>query len=426
MRAQPCFELASSAATRRAATERRERRAALFALALGAVLFVMLFFALVAAEGVAYAATDAQDSVAADLADSVDAAIDGLDSDLFSDYIESLGEEQSSAIGFDDLKAALKSITQGEPSDFFGNFMAALAGAFGSYFLGFLPGCVSVVIISLLKSMLTGLSSGFKSSSTGEVVHIVCYSAQIVILTAGAVGVILTVTNTVNALSAFSEAVFPVLLTLLAAVGGASGAAMYQPFMGVLSGTIIKLVSVVIVPCFIASIVFAVVGNVSKEVKLGKLAKFCKSSASWLIGIVFGLFAAFLTAQGITGGVLDRLSFNAAKFAVSSYVPILGGYLSDGFDLIAASMVLVKNAVGLTGVVVLAASVLFPLLRLAVFILGLRLTAAVTEPIGDERTSAALASLADNAGLLVSALVGVGFMFFVLLMLIIGSFNPGV
>lgn len=35
----------------------------------------MLFFALVAAEGVAYAATDAQDSVAADLADSVDAAM---------------------------------------------------------------------------------------------------------------------------------------------------------------------------------------------------------------------------------------------------------------------------------------------------------------------------------------------------------------
>ena len=95
MRAQPCFELASSAATRRAATERRERRAAFFALALGAVLFVMLFFAFVAAEGVAYAATDAQDSVAADLADSVDAAIDGLDSDLFSDYIESLGEEVS-------------------------------------------------------------------------------------------------------------------------------------------------------------------------------------------------------------------------------------------------------------------------------------------------------------------------------------------
>ena len=120
------------------------------------------------------------------------------------------------------------------------------------------------------------------------------------------------------------------------------------------------------------------------------------------------------------------MSFNAAKFAVSSYVPILGGYLSDGFDLLTASLVLVKNAVGVTGVAVLAAVVLFPLLQLAAFILGLRLTAAITEPIGDTRTSSVLGALADNTGLPVTALVGVGFMFFVILMLVIGSFNPGV
>ena len=196
--------------------------------------------------------------------------------------------------------------------------------------------------------------------------------------------------------------------------------------MAVLSGTIIKLVQTVIVPAFIATIVFSVVGNVSENVKLDKLAKLFKSGAGWLVGIVFGLFAAFLTAQGITGGVLDRLSFNAAKFAVSSYVPILGGYVSDGFDLLTASLVLVKNAVGLTGVVVLLAVVLFPLLQIAVYILSLRLTAALTEPMGDARTSSVLASLADSASLLVTALVGVGFMFFVVLMLVIGSFNPGV
>lgn len=304
--------------------------------------------------------------------------------------------------------------------------MSALASALGGYFLGFLPGFISVIIVCLLKSMLAGMSSGFKNASTGEVVHIVCYSAVIVILSAAAVNVIITVTDTINALAAFSEAVFPILLTLLAAVGGSSGVALYQPFMAVLSGTIIKLVQSVIVPAFIATIVFSVVGNVSKSVKLDKLAKLFKSGAGWLIGIVFGLFAAFLTAQGITGGVLDRLSFNAAKFAVSSYVPILGGYLSDGFDLLTASLVLVKNAVGVTGVAVLAAVVLFPLLQLAAFILGLRLTAAITEPIGDTRTSSVLGALADNTGLLVTALVGVGFMFFVILMLVIGSFNPGV
>ena len=124
--------------------------------------------------------------------------------------------------------------------------------------------------------------------------------------------------------------------------------------------------------------------------------------------------------------MLDKIGFNAAKFAVSSYVPILGGYVSDGFDLVTAALVLVKNAVGVTGVVVLLAVVLFPLLQLAAYILMLRLAAAVTEPMGDSRTSSVLAALADNARLLVTALVGVGFMFFIVLMLVIGSFNPGV
>lgn len=406
----------------------KERRKTRFLLKCVFICAFVLFIALICiTEGVAYAATsDAQENLESDLSDSVDSTIDRLDSDMFEDFIASLGEHESQAVGIKDLKDALKSMTQGEPSDFFGSFMSALASALGSYFLGFLPGFISVIVICLLKSMLAGMSSGFKNASTGEVVHVVCYSAVIVILAAAASGVIVTVTDTINALASFADAVFPVLLTLLAAVGGSSGVALYQPFMAVLSGTIIKLVQSVIVPAFIATIVFSVVGNVSKNVKLDKLTKLFKSGAGWLIGIVFGLFATFLTAQGITGGVLDKLSFNAAKFAVSSYVPILGGYLSDGFDLLTASMVLVKNAVGVTGVVVLVAVVLFPLLQLASFILGLRLTAAVVEPIGDTRTASVLGSLADNAGLLVTALVGVGFMFFVIIMLCIGSFNPGV
>lgn len=388
---------------------------------------VVLFVVLVArSEGTAYAASDAQENVEEDLADSVDGTIDRLDTDLFEEFLSSLDDDSLRALGFTDVKSALKSLTQGGAENFFGNFAKVMASALGGYLLGFLPGFITIIIICLFKNMLTGMTSELGGKSTNEVVHVVCYSAIIVILMTGAVKVIVTVTNTVNSLAEFSEAVFPVLLTLLAALGGGTGVAVYQPFMAVLSGTIIKLVQTVIVPAFIATIVFSVVGNISKNVKLDKLTKLFKSGAGWLIGIVFGLFATFLTAQGITGGVVDRLSFNAAKFAMSSYVPILGGYLSDGFDLLSASMVLVKNAVGLTGVAVVLCVVLFPLIQLVVFMLGLRLTAAITEPIGDERTSSVMGSLADNMSLLVTALTGVGFMFFILLMLIIGSCNMGV
>ena len=295
-----------SVGERAAACMRKER---IFTICVFICAFLLLIVLFCANAGVAYAATEAQEDVEKELSDGVSGAIDRLDTDLFEDFLSSLDDRQAEAVGIGDLKAALKSITDGEPADFFGSFLSALAAAAGGAFLGFLPGVVSVVIICLLKSLLTGMSSGLGRSATGGVVHIVCYSAVIVILTAGVTGVILSVTDTVNALAGFSDAVFPVLLTLLAAVGGGSGVALYQPFMAVLSGTVIKVVQSVIVPAFIAAIVFAVVGNISENVKLGKLAKLVRSGAGWLVGILFGLFATFITAQGISGGVLDKIGF---------------------------------------------------------------------------------------------------------------------
>jgi len=87
---------------------------------------------------------------------------------------------------------------------------------------------------------------------------------------------------------------------------------------------------------------------------------------------------------------------------------------------------LVKNALGYSGAVILVCIVLFPLVKVVVFTLALRLTAAIAEPIGDARISGLLSSVAGNVNLLITALTGVGFLFYVLMMLFIGSCNMGI
>ena len=87
------------------------------------------------ADGVAYAASDAQENIEEDLSDNVDGTIDRLDTDLFEKFLKSLDEDTLSALGIDDLKAVLKSITKGGAHDFFGNFMGALGGVLGNYCL---------------------------------------------------------------------------------------------------------------------------------------------------------------------------------------------------------------------------------------------------------------------------------------------------
>ncbi|MDE6302985.1 MAG: stage III sporulation protein AE, partial [Clostridia bacterium] len=351
--------------------------------------------------------------------------IDRLDLSELQAFINSLDDYQRQVLDINDAKAMLRSLVNGESKDFFGNLINFLASTLGKYFAGFLPSFITIIVICLLKNMLGNLTSGFANGSTTEVVHIVCYCAVIIVLMTGVGSVISTVTDTVSLLTGFARAIFPVLLTLLSMLGGATTVATYTPLMAVLSGLIMKIITAVIVPAFIATIVFSVVGNISKNVKLDKLTKVIKSASTWLIGIVFGLFATFLTVQGITGGVVDKFGFNVAKFALSSYIPILGGYLSDGFDLLSTSLVLVKNAIGYCGALILICIVLFPLVKVVIFTLTLRLTSAIVEPIGDTRMSGMLNNVAGNMSLLITALAGVAFLFYILLMLFIGSCNMG-
>ena len=213
---------------------------------------------------------------------------------------------------------------------------------------------------------------------------------------------------------------------LTTALGGTVSAGIYSPLTVCFSSVLIALIDAVILPCFIAVVVFSVVGNVSENVKLEKMTGFFKSFSSWLLGISFSLFVSFATFQGVSGAAVDGAKMSAAKKLVSGSVPIVGDYLADGFDIALVSTGLIKNSVGLTGVLVLAATTLAPLIKIVAFLLLSRLTSAVSEAVGDKKISSMLSGMAKSASLLVSTLAGITFVFMVLLMLMIFTFNPGV
>ena len=138
------------------------------------------------------------------------------------------------------------------------------------------------------------------------------------------------------------------------------------------------------------------------------------------------MFTTFITTNGISGAIADNLSIKSAKFAISSYVPILGGYLSDGLDLAVASVMLVKNAVGVGGVILMLSIVLSPVIKILIFSLGLKLVAGIIEPIGNKRMSEIVYVISKNLSLLVVAMLGMAFMFFIMMILILLTCNAGI
>ncbi len=394
---------------------------------LAVALVSLLIFGILFPNGIAFAdSNNSKESVSKDLEKAIEELASRLDSDAMQKFVDSLSQDEAEFLSVKNVVETIKRLSSGESGNFFEKIFNLLGETFGKYFLSFLPSFLTILIICVLKSILSGLTSDFLDNSTTEVVHIVLYASVITILMTGIVKILGTVVGTMERMTAFSEATFPVLLTLLSAVGGVTSVGTFSPMLAVLSSGIIQIIVKVIVPAFIAVVVFSVVGNMSKAVKLDKLTHLIKTVSTWIVGVVFGLFATFLTAQGITGGVADKFGFNVAKFALSGYVPILGGYLSDGFDIISSSMVIVKNAFGYFACIVLVATILFPTLKVMAFSLTLRVTAAIVEPIGDERVAKLLHTLAENINLLITALVGVGFLFFLTIMMMVATCNMGV
>ena len=377
-------------------------------------------------EGAAYAA-DAEDKlndIEQDLSDEIDKELDALVSDDLDEYFSGIsGSLNGTKTSFKDF---VRNVINGE------NTLSAdelLDFAWNSLKDGVLAAVAAVavlVVLAVLGGMSDALSSGFKRQSTKQIIYFAIYAG--VVASLGAIVVSLTggVTEAISDLSTLLNYSTPVFVTLLTAIGGTGGAEMLAPFTMLMSGVVLNVVNSLIIPLFFASVVFTMIGNLSDSVKLGKLTKAVKSIGSWVMGIMFGLISTFAGIQGLVGAGIDTIAVKSAKFALSSYIPILGGYLSEGFDIVMASGVLIKNAAGLAVFVILVVTVTAPIIKLVLFSAVLKLTAGVIEPVGDPKISELIYNTASNLNLLIAAVAGSAFLIFIMLMLVIGAFNAGV
>lgn len=385
-------------------------------------LIAILFLSVIVASlcgGLAFAEESAEEKLEEEIEDK----LDDLDLSGLGSWLDEYGKGDVAANGFIE---AVKEIIAGKYDNDAGAFFNAAVSLASGAVKDSLPALIAIFAIALLYSVVGGLSGGFLKKSTTELIYFACYAAMISIVVAKTASLLVTATETVKSMQALMNAAFPVLLTLLTALGSVTSASVYRPMTAVLATGVTSVVTSVVLPLFIAATTVGIIGHLSKNVKLSKLTSFFKSCADFILGGIFGIFATFLSVQGLTGAIADTVSVKTAKFALQSYVPLLGGYLSDGFDLVLAGLVLIKNSAGLVVTLLILSAIIVPVVEIAVFSLGLKLVGGLIEPFSDERFSAMLGGVSKNLGVLIAIVLGVGFMFILTVMLVVATCNAGV
>lgn len=363
------------------------------------------------------------------------------DKESVEEELEIETEKQLDDLDFSDLETYIDSLESSVKDMFSGSFVGKVESLInGEYITGdsflssvfsllwdglldFLPIIASIIAVSILGGMVGNLKPNTGGKSIGNIIHFVTYGIVIVFLGTTLVELIALTSKTLTSLKSLMDMIFPVLLTLLTAVGGSVSVGLYQPAIALLGNIFISLITYFLMPLFIFSIVFSIVGNLSNNVKLDKFVAFLQGTFKWSIGLLFTLFLGFITIQGISASAVDGLSIRTAKYTIKSYVPIVGGYVSDGLSIIMASSMLIKNAVGTAGLLLILFSVISPVISLILFMLSLRFMAGIIEPVGDRKTANFVSDISKSMSMLIALIVAVSFMYMVMTGLIMCSCN---
>lgn len=377
------------------------------------------------AQQVALAEVDApptEQEIEKELDGQVEKDLSEIDFSELDGLASEIGEAGEMVFGGLSFKETVLSIIRGE---FVADFDGVLKGIANSALIGFKKSfstLLLVLVIALLYCLYNNLLS-HKQAGISDVVRMVCVGVIALIILTIAGAIISKTTQTITTLGRQMNAIFPVLLALMTAVGGVSTVASFSPTIMFLSSFISNVFTFVLLPLFTCVLVLSVVNCFSANRNFSKLNGFFKSLFKWIIGTIFTLFMMVLSFKGATAGARDGISIKATKYAIKNYVPYLGGFVSDGFEMVRVSGILIKNSVGFGGVLLLVATVIGPIISIALFSLSSRLLSGLVEPLGDAKVAGILDSVADAFKMLSAILIGVALMFLFSLVMIIITVN---
>ena len=267
------------------------------------------------------------------------------------------------------------------------NFAPELAAATGT--------CLSLIAIVMLASILNGMPGSSKT-----VIKFVSTLAVGAILLGQANSMINLCVKTVRELSDYGKLLLPVMTAALAAQGGATSATALYAGTAVFDTLLSSLIGNLLVPMAYLFLALAVANSATGEELLKKIRDFIKWLMTWGLKTILYVFTGYMSITGVITGTADAAAVKAAKLTISGVVPVVGGILSDASETVILGAGVMKNAVGIYGLLAIAAICITPFLQIGVQFLLLKLTAAVCGVFGVKETSGLIEDFSSGMGLL--------------------------
>ena len=176
-------------------------------------------------------------------------------------------------------------------------------------------------------------------------------------------------------------------------------------------------------PFLTMNLAMSLIDAVNPAVSLEGIIKLIQKITVWILGFLMALFLGFLSVQSVVSTAADRVGTKAAKYAISGFVPFVGGAVSDAYSAVLGSMNLLKSTAGMIGVLAVLALLLPVLTELFLYKALVSIASAAAELFAADRLTRLFRNLESvlSAGFSVAVSFSVMFIISTGIMMTLGN-----
>lgn len=284
----------------------------------------------------------------------------------------------------------------------------------------------SIVILTVFSMILESLQSAFERNNVSKIAYAISYVVLLLIAVNSFSVAIGYAKSAITNMIQFMIAMMPLLLTMLGAMGNVASVAVLHPLIVFMIHAVGTVIYTIVFPLLFFSAILHIVSSISDKYKVTQLANLLRRIGIALLGVMVTVFLGVISVQGGTGAVADGVTIRTAKYVAGNFIPVVGKLFTDASETVIGASLLVKNAVGIAGVIIIVFLCAFPAMKIIALALIYNISAAVMQPLGANPIISCLQTIGKSLIYVFAALAVVGFMFFLAVTIIITVGNVSV
>lgn len=274
-----------------------------------------------------------------------------------------------------------------------------------------------IIISTMVKNFVP---DSFSTSGVFSMISVVCCVAVIM----GSIQeCVSSVLNALDGMNTFMTCYIPVYSSVIITGGSPTSGAAYYVILFGLCEIVAFLAKSFIMPIMSVVLCFAIVGAINPDFAFFKISSGFEKIVKWVLGAVMTVVGAVLSIQSVIGVSTDTVSVKTVKYAVATFVPIVGGAVSDAYSTVKTSVGIIRSGIGGIGIIVLLFIALSPIITTAVMRLSVMTCEVIADMFGEKSISGLMSSVSSMLSICLSTIVCVSLSFIIstAVMMLVGT-----